>query len=87
MDTADSPYGYWGIVNERVPSHGLMPVANHIRACLDMIHLGYFGDMQGVCEYFLATPAIDAFMGREYSTRWLDYKQRQKTRTNGGETA
>ena len=72
-----------------------------------MIHLGYFGDVQGMREDFLADPAtdgvvmrqvwklrggrdwsaIDAFMGREYSTRWLDYKQRQKTRTNGGETA
>ena len=105
LDTSASPYGYWGIGDEPVPGHGPMPVANHIRACLDMIVLGCFGDVQGMREYFLANPAtdgvvmrqvwklrgsrnwpsIDAFMGREYSTRWLDYKQRQM-QTNRGET-
>lgn len=98
LDTVDSPYGYWGIVDERVPGHGLMPTVNHIRACLDMIHLGYFGDVQGMREDFLANPAtdgvvmrqvwklhggrdwpaIDAFMGHEYSTRWFDYKHRRQ---------
>lgn len=59
LDTADSPYGYWGINDEHVPGHGMMPVANHIRACLDMIALGYFGDVQGMRDGFLANPATD----------------------------
>lgn len=59
LDTDDSPYGYWGINDEHVPGHGMMPVANHIRACLDMIALGYFGDVQGTRSDFLANPRTD----------------------------
>lgn len=52
-DSADSPFGDWGLHMAEVPHHGMMAVANHIRACLDLIEQGNFGTAQGMRDNFI----------------------------------
>ena len=40
LDTVSSPFGGWGVRSLSVPGHGVMPVADHVRACLDLIEQG-----------------------------------------------
>lgn len=95
LESGHSPFGDYGITPQDVPGHGVMPVASHIRACLDLIEQGLYGSAQDMRDDFIANPAydreimdqvwklhtrrdwpqIDRFMGHEYLSRWLDYKQ------------
>lgn len=52
-DSAKSPFGDWGLHMAEVPYHGTMAVANHIRACLDLIEQGNFGTAQGMRNNFI----------------------------------
>lgn len=52
-DSEKSQFGDWGIHIAEVPYHGMMPVANHIRACLDLIEQGNFGTAQGMRNNFI----------------------------------
>ena len=54
LESADSPFGDWGIYYTEVPAHGPMYAANHLRACLDLIGMGNYGTPQGMREYFIA---------------------------------
>ena len=59
-----SVYGDWGIEpNHSISSHeGVFPVANHLRACLDMLDTGNFYHPQGMRDDFIGwyayTPLI-----------------------------
>lgn len=95
FDTEDSVYGDWALHMGEVPGRGQMPVASHVRACLDLIELGDFRAAGGMRKDFISNEAytplifdkvwmlrespkwdkIDAFMGREYMCKWLDYKK------------
>lgn len=61
-DTNESVFGSWGLHSTEVPYHGIMPVATHVRACLDMIEQGNFGTPQGMRDNFISddtlTPTI-----------------------------
>lgn len=94
-ESSESPFGEWGLHLADVPAHGTMMVADHVRACLDLIAQGNYGTAQGMRDDFICddgyTPTIfekvtllrdrpnwkdiDAFMGREYLCKWLDYKK------------
>lgn len=52
-DTNNSIFGEWGLHTYEVPYHGNMIVANHIRACLDLIEQGNFGTPQGMRNNFI----------------------------------
>lgn len=52
-DSADSPFGDWGIRTADVPHHGRMPAANHVRACLDLIEQGNYGTARGMRDIFI----------------------------------
>ena len=52
-DSSKSPFGEWGLHIVDVPHHGNMPVASHIRACLDLIEQGNFGTAQGMRDNFI----------------------------------
>ncbi|BDR54002.1 hypothetical protein KIMH_01130 [Bombiscardovia apis] len=62
LDTERSPFGAQGVGLEDVPGRGIVPTANHVRACLDLIEQGYFSDAQGMRENFISneshTPEI-----------------------------
>ncbi|BDR53357.1 hypothetical protein KIM372_12640 [Bombiscardovia nodaiensis] len=36
-----------------------MPVASHVRACLDLIEQGFFADAQGMRDNFISNDAFD----------------------------
>ena len=54
-DTEKSPFGTYGIeMNKTIPEHSeKFAVANHIRACLDLIEKGDFSNAQGMNEDFI----------------------------------
>lgn len=52
-DTKGSIFKDWGLHLAEVPYHGVMPVANHVRACLDLIEQGNFGTAQGMRDSFI----------------------------------
>lgn len=58
-DSQLSVYGDWGIEpNHSIPAHeGLFSVANHIRACLDMLEIGDFYHPQGMRDDFIGWDA------------------------------
>lgn len=55
LDTEDAFFGDYGIEGGKtIPNHeGTFNVANHIRACLDMLYLGDFANLQGMCDDYL----------------------------------
>ncbi len=53
-DIKESSYGSWGIYEGIVPGHGRMHVADHIRACLDLIENGYFSSAGGMRDSFIS---------------------------------
>lgn len=59
LDTETSPFGSYDIDLHKVPEHGLMPVASHVRACLDLIEQGYFSDAQGMRANFISNDQLD----------------------------
>ena len=59
LESGRSPFGDYGITPQDVPGHGVMPVASHIRACLDLIEQGLYGSAQGMRDDFIANPAYD----------------------------
>ena len=99
-ESDDSVFGDYGIEQDKVlkflNDKPIYNVANHIRACLDLIADGNFGLAQGMREDFICTrkydneifekimllksseswEKIDAFMGKEYMMRWLNYKRK-----------
>ncbi|HEL0291676.1 TPA: hypothetical protein TUY03_000796 [Streptococcus equi subsp. zooepidemicus] len=52
-ESENSIFGDWGLNIVDVPNHGSMLVANHIRACLDLIEQGNFGTAQGMKNNFI----------------------------------
>lgn len=59
LDSEMSVYGDWGIeLNHNIPEHeGGVPVANHIRACLDMLETGDFYHPRGMRDDFICWDA------------------------------
>lgn len=53
LDSDRSVFGDWDIHRQEVPGHGVMLVAGHARACLDLVALGDYGDAQGMRDSFL----------------------------------
>lgn len=64
QDSSDSIFGEWGIeAGHKIPDHqGTYFVANHIRACLDMLAAGDFSDLKGMRDDYIChdeyTPLI-----------------------------
>lgn len=56
QDTQKSVFGDWGIENNRsIPEHSSpVPVANHLRACLDMLEMGDFSNLQGMNKDYIS---------------------------------
>jgi hypothetical protein len=52
-ESDSSIYADWGIASIAVPYQGVVPVANHLRALLDLIDAGYFSSAQGMKDDFL----------------------------------
>ena len=61
-ESEDSVFGDYGIEPDRYVSQvkRTMPVANHIRALLDMISEGSFGAAEGMRDDFIETDQYDA---------------------------
>lgn len=64
VESTTSIFGDWGLHDVDVPQLGRMPVATHIRACLDLIEQGKYGTAGGMRKNFIAderfTPIIFA---------------------------
>ena len=56
LDTNSSPFGRVDIGMREVPGMGVVPVAGHVRACLDLIEQGLYGSAQGMRDHFLDNP-------------------------------
>lgn len=56
-DTKTSFFGEWGIEDSHpIPCHdGTYSVANHLRACLDMLEEGDFSNLQGMYHDYIGT--------------------------------
>lgn len=63
-DTRKSFFGNWGIEFHEIPLHSgnEYPVANHIRACLDMLDSGDFSNLQGMRRDYICTNEYDPFI-------------------------
>ena len=77
LDSEVSPFGDYGISLGEVPFRGIMPVASHVRACLDLIEQGLYGSAQGMRENFIDNDAFDReIMDQVWKLRgrsdWLD---------------
>lgn len=55
----DSPFGDWGIYSREVTQKGRVSVANHLRACVDLIADGQFSAVQGMRENFIDDDTYD----------------------------
>ncbi len=60
-DTEESIFKEYGIeYNKKIPEHEeLYPVANHIRACLDLIDKGKFGYAQGMNKDYISNKTLN----------------------------
>ncbi|MCM1131553.1 MAG: hypothetical protein NC310_05785 [Roseburia sp.] len=60
-DTEDSIFKDFGIeYNKKIPEHTqTYPVANHVRACLDLIDHGQFGYAQGMNKNYISNKALN----------------------------
>lgn len=59
LDSDASPFGIYGISLGEIPGRGILPVASHVRACLDLIKQGLYGSAQGMRENFIANSVFD----------------------------
>lgn len=61
LESENLPFKDFGIEeNKKIPEHNeLYNVANHIRACLDLIYLGNFGYAQGMNRDFISNSKYD----------------------------
>lgn len=61
LESTASPFGDYGIEKgKEIPDHdGVFYVANHIRACLDLIYMQKFYDVQGMKKDFICTDEYD----------------------------
>lgn len=59
LDTDSSPFGAYDVDVCEVPGHGVVPVAGHVRACLDLIEQGLYGSAQGMRNDFLDNSLTD----------------------------
>lgn len=59
LDTDTSPFGMYDIAEHEAPGMGTVPVAGHVRACLDLIEQGLYGSAQGMRDNFLDNPLTD----------------------------
>lgn len=59
LDTDTSPFGMYDLGTHEVPCWGMVPVAGHVRACLDLIERGLYGSAQGMRDDFLDDPLTD----------------------------
>jgi hypothetical protein len=57
LDSSTSPFGEWDIHEGQVPGMGRVPVAGHMRACVDLIEQGQYGSAQGMRDQFLDNPS------------------------------
>lgn len=63
-DTRTSFFGDMGIEFHEIPPlfDKKFPVANHIRACLDMLEDGDFSNLQGMRQDYICTDEYDPFI-------------------------
>jgi hypothetical protein len=67
-DTESSFWGDWGIEYHSIPEHeGAFPVANHIRACFDMLEDGDFSNLQGMNKDYICNDEYDEFIFQQVS--------------------
>ncbi len=61
IDTDVSPFADYGIEENRhyYAATGLSKVANHIRACLDMLVMGDYSNLQGMRKDYICTDDYD----------------------------
>ena len=64
MNTATAFFGDWGLEWREIPGHGgkRIPVANHIRACLDMLEMRDYISLQGMNAVYLDAPCYNEFI-------------------------
>lgn len=78
VPVSSSPFGYLGLYRHDFHDAKNVLVANHVRACLDLIANGYFGSAQGMRDCFLDDPKTAPVVfhavwdGLRDSTRWAD---------------
>ena len=68
LDTVSSPFGGWGVRSLSVPGHGVMPVASHVRACLDLIEQGRYGEAQEMRDDYISNDVYDEVIMAMVST-------------------
>ena len=58
-ESSTSVFADWGIEVSPLPNFGSvsLPVANHLRACLDLLEEGYFSSVQGMREDYISNEA------------------------------
>lgn len=61
LESCDSPWGEYGIEKERhIPyADGIWAIANHVRACLDMIYVGDFPNARGMKNDYIGNEKYD----------------------------
>ena len=64
MSTATAFFGDWGLEWHEIPGHRgkRIPVANHIRACLDMLEMRDYINLQGMNAVYLDAPCYNEFI-------------------------
>ncbi|MFT8705475.1 hypothetical protein [Bifidobacterium aquikefiricola] len=53
LEADSSPFASWRIGLQDVPGMGIVPTADHIRACVDLIEQGHYGEAQGMREDYI----------------------------------
>ena len=64
MNTEKAFFGDWGLEWHEIPGQGgkRVPVANHIRACLDMLEMRDYANLQGMNAVYLDAPRYNEFI-------------------------
>lgn len=67
LESDESVFGTYGIEHgKKIPENtGAFSVANHIRACLDLLELGFYDLAQGMKEDFLCNDQYDEEVFRQ----------------------
>lgn len=60
VPVSSSPFGRAGLYRRDFPGAKGVLVANHVRACLDLVAEGFYGSAQGMRECFLDDPGTDS---------------------------
>ncbi len=81
-DTEDSVFKDYGIeYKKQIPEHlETYPVANHIRACLDLIDKGKFGYAQGMNKNYISNKKLNQIIFEKVlllknNKNWLDIQK------------